>query len=692
MTIARLQVTPKIESRTSSFAADSYSTNGIHETLDGKKYFVKRPGYTLFSNQLPASKAQGIFQALSGLYAVSNNTLYTVAASGSTISLGAISTNNTFPSISINQTANKTATSSAITQDFSTAGSFSFVVPSSVTKVTATIIGGGGAGGNGHASGYSASGGGGSGGYVVQNITVTPGQTVSIVVGTGGTVSGAQGGAGGNGTSSIVTYAATPYTAGGGSGGGANTGSGGTAGAGGTPSGTAGTAVVSPNPDGTRGGNSYYSVLTGTTTGGAGGPWNGGYGAEVAGSPGIYGGGGGGGTGSNNSGTWKAGGAGAAGFVRITYTPVLTPGTIPGAGSTLFMHDGAVAYTYTPGGVTATKVTSAGFPTDPLCHGAVYIDGYMLVFTTTGRLYNSAIEDPSTWDALNFVSAEVEPDQGVALAKHLNYAVAFGQWSTEFFFDAAYATGSPFQVSTSSRLGIGCASGNTVANSDQTLVFVGQSQTNGKAVYILDGLNPIKISTRYIERYLDSDTLSNARSYCTKVRGHTLYILTMPDSNITLVYDFEEQSWYRWTSGAAETYFLPTFYTTDETSYYVVDNLNSQIYRLSSITYQDNGNPIYCRIVLPLEDSGTNKPKFYRRVEVVGDKVTGTAYISRSDNDYGGYSIARGVSLSANRSWLNQWGKSNRRAWQILVYDNIPLRLEALEVTFDVGGMDNAQG
>jgi len=690
MTMARLPLVPKIESRSSSFGADSYSTNGMYESSADKRFFVKRPGYTLFSNNLPAQKAQGIYQALSGLFAVSNNILYKVSSSGSVTSLGAISTNNSYPSISFNQTGNRVANSTAITQDYTTAGSFSFVVPANVTTISATIIGGGGAGGNGHSTGYSASGGGGSGGYLVQNITVTPGQTVSISVGAGGVAGVGNGSAGGNGTASTVTYAATPYTAGGGNGGGANTGGGGAAGAGGTPGGTSGTAVVSPNPNGTNGGNSQYSIIAGTTTGGIGGAWNGGYGAEVAGTAGTYGGGGGGGTGSNNSGTWQPGGAGGNGFIRITYTPVLTAGTIPGAGTTIFMHDGKVAYTYTPGGASVTQVVAAGFPTDPLCPGVAYIDGYMLVLTTTGRLYSSGIDDPSTWNALDFVSAEVEPDQGVALAKHLNYAVAFGQWSTEFFHDVGYATGSPFQVNTSARLGIGCASGNTVANSDQTVVFVGQSQTNGKAVYLLDGLSPTKISTRYIDRYLEADTLSEARAYCLKIKGHTLYVLTMPASNITLVYDFEEREWYRWTSGATETYFKPTYYTTDETSYYVMDNLNSSIYRLSAITYQDNGNPIYCRIVLPLQDSGTNKYKFYRRVEVIGDKVDATAYISKSDNDFAGYSLARSVSLSRNRSWLNQWGRANRRAWQILIYDNVPVRLEALEVTFDIGGIDSA--
>jgi len=689
MPIARLSLTPMIESRDSNFNADSYSTNGVYESIDNRKFFVKRPGYTLFSDSLPAQKAQGIYQALSGLFAVSNNTLYKVSSAGAVTSLGAISTDNSYPAISFNQTGNREVSSAAVTLDYSAAGAFSFVVPANVTTITATIIGGGGAGGNGFSSGYSASGGGGSGGFLIQNITVVPGQTVSVAVGTGGAVGGGNGSAGGNGTASTVTYAATPYTAGGGNGGGANVGSGGAPGAGGSPGGTAGAALF--GADGTRGGNSYYSTITGTSTGGIGGAWNGGYGAEVAGLPGVYGGGGGGGTGSQNSGTWEPGGKGGSGFVRLTYTPVLTAGTIPGAGTTVFMHDGKVAYTYTPGGAGVAQVTAAGFPADPLCPGVAYIDGYMLVFTTTGRLYSSGIDDPATWNALDFVSAEVEPDQGVALAKHLNYAVAFGQWSTEFFSDAGYATGSPFQVNTSARLGIGCASGHTVANSDQTVVFVGQSQTNGKAVYILNGLSPTKISTRYIEKFLDADTLSAARAYCTKVRGHTLYILTMPDSNITLVYDFEEREWYRWTSGENETYYLPTFYTTDESSYYVMDNLNSKIYRLSSITYQDNGNPIYCRIVLPLQDSGTNKPKFYRRVEVVGDKVEATAYISKSDNDYSGYSIGRGVSLSRNRSWLNQWGRANRRAWQVLVYDNSPIRLEALEITFDIGGLDNVQ-
>ena len=214
-------------------------------------------------------------------------------------------------------------------------------------------------------------------------------------------------------------------------------------------------------------------------------------------------------------------------------------------------------YYITSGGLTLTAVGSP--PTGPYCPGLVYLDNTVYIGiaggTNSGRIYGSNIEDPTTWNALNYISATSEPDGLVAIAKQLNYLVAFGQWTTQFFYDAGNATGSPLNVNLAATLNIGCANGNSVASIEQTTLWVGTSLSEGRSVYLMDGLSPVKVSNRYIDKYLNGDAMTNVRSYCLKISGHSLYVLTLKDSNVTFVFDLDEKAWYQWSSqsGGTET-------------------------------------------------------------------------------------------------------------------------------------------
>jgi hypothetical protein len=69
--------------------------------------------------------------------------------------------------------------------EYTTAGSYSFLVPDGVTSISAVAVGAGGGGGS---TGGSGGGGGGGGGLGWKNnITVIPGQSYTVVVGIGGT-------------------------------------------------------------------------------------------------------------------------------------------------------------------------------------------------------------------------------------------------------------------------------------------------------------------------------------------------------------------------------------------------------------------------------------------------------------------------------------------------------------------------
>ena len=167
-------------------------------------------------------------------------------------------------------------------------------------------------------------------------------------------------------------------------------------------------------------------------------------------------------------------------------------------------------------------------------------------------IYNSTLSDPTAWNALDFISANIEPGSGVAIAKAQNYLIALKSWSTEFFYDAANPVGSPLSPVMNAFTLIGCASGDSVASIDGTIAWVSKTRQKGRAVHIMAGLEQQKVSTPDIERILNADALTNVYAYGVKISGHTFYVLGLKDSGITLVYDFTSQSWALWTSMTAQ--------------------------------------------------------------------------------------------------------------------------------------------
>lgn len=359
---------------------------------------------------------------------------------------------------------------------------------------------------------------------------------------------------------------------------------------------------------------------------------------------------------------------------------------------------------------TATVVTDNTI-TGTWCPGFPYLDGFcFLLDEDTGRIYNSTIYDPNLWDAANFILATSEADEPVALARHLNYIVAFSKKGTEFFYNAGNAAGSPLALNESAYLEIGCLNGYTIAHPEQSLIWLGEAVNFGRSVYMLNGLSPVKVSTPYIEKYLnilDNTDLAagQVRAFCIKIAGHTMYVLNLLNRDWTFVYDLDEKKWYQWTSqdddttgyDGTEEYFLPVSmaanieYASSDLAIYAQDNSTGKIYTINPDVPTDDGEHIYFRAVSSLEDSGTTKRKFYRRVEAVGDKIEGTLAIRHTDDDYATWSTRRTVTLSDTRPILYQNGTGRRRAWEIFSSSDVPIRLSSLEMDFDIGEMGLGQ-
>ena len=399
----------------------------------------------------------------------------------------------------------------------------------------------------------------------------------------------------------------------------------------------------------------------------------------------------------------SGGGTTATGTVQLT-SGVVTSITITNKGSGYTPSDTITfTFTATTGSGVAASAQLSGFPSGPLVPGACYLDTYTVIASPNGEIYTSNANDPTTWNALNYITAEAEPDQLVGIGKHLNYIVTFGQWSIDWFYDAGTYPGSPLAVAAPYHIELGCANGDSIVSFENIIVWVGTSRDAGPSVYAISGTAPTKLSTPFIDRILQNSTLADIRAYALRINGHTFYVLTLADLNVTIVYDVNEKVWTQWTMWAvgdadsgvpgiyAEQYFRPSFFTQISDTYYLLDDDNGTLYTMSDHVYNDSGAPIYYRAVTDIIDGGTTKRKFFNRLEIVGDKVPAVMNIRHTNDDYKNWSPYRSVNLDKQRPQVYQSGAARRRAWEFLCTDNQPLRLLAAEVDFDIGELEASE-
>jgi hypothetical protein len=339
---------------------------------------------------------------------------------------------------------------------------------------------------------------------------------------------------------------------------------------------------------------------------------------------------------------------------------------------------------------TASGTTTLTFTTSypgTTVSGAVFVDGYYVVGTPEGLLYNSNVEDPTTWQAINYIGVVSDADPLVAIGRTINYIVTFGSHHMEFFYDAGTSPGSPFLPYQNAVLQFGAASEDSLVQMDNTLIWMGTTKQKGFQVIALAGQTPQVISNPYIERIINQANPDYAYAFSIKISGHSLYVLTLRDLGYTLVYDFAQQGWTYWTSteNNVEGYFRGQYYTKFQDMDLLQHNINGAIYEFDPNTYEDYGNPIavFCRT--PLMDFGNNSRKFYGDVQVIGDKVDSYALLRYTNDDYVTYSAWQNVNLNTSKSNVNRNGQGRRRSFDLLHADNVPLRLEYLEVSVEQG-------
>ncbi len=364
--------------------------------------------------------------------------------------------------------------------------------------------------------------------------------------------------------------------------------------------------------------------------------------------------------------------------------------SILGAIPKMVLGNGKKAYAYTvAGGLTADLHTiDSDYPIETV-KGFAYLNGPIYVMQPQAVIWGSAINSvsvPGDWDPLNFIRAQIEPDDGVFMSKQLVYVVALKQWSTEYFFDAGNPTGSPLGSVQGMKVHYGCAHADSVQKVDDVLIFLSTNQTASLQIAMLNQGAFKVVSTPSIDRLLNGIDIDTIYSWQLKINGHSFYVITFKDSNLTLAYDIVQDLWFQWTDHLGN-YFPIIASSYDANGNHLLQHESSgSMFTIDSSSYTDMLRPIIVDIITPNFDADTYRTKQLNIMKFVGDQVEGsTLQVRRSQDDYNTWSNWRNVDLSVKTPMLTNCGSFKKRAYHLRHKSNTPFRIRAVEVQYDVG-------
>lgn len=374
------------------------------------------------------------------------------------------------------------------------------------------------------------------------------------------------------------------------------------------------------------------------------------------------------------------------GTVNATAGRLYTFSACLGATPKLFFQNGTKGYTYdTSGGLV--EVTDVDYPATTV-PGNAYLDATTYVMDEMANIYGSDINNPAAWDSLNLIKAQIEPDKGVALASQLVYVIAFKQWSTEVFYDAANTSGSPLSSVSGAKVSAGCRAAGSVQDIDGALIWISATRAGQVGVMLMENLKAVVISTPSIERLLHDADFSTVWSFKAKIPGHRLYVVTLPLSNLTLVYDLSSGLWSQW-EGLGLNYFPFLASSFDDDQQVLLQHTtNGKLYQLDILEFLDDGEIIQVDIYTPNYDGNTRVKKYLNIMDIVADQTPGSVLkVRNNDDDYNPkkWTNFRTVDLSTKRPMLTKGGTFRRRSFHFQHRSNTALRIKAIELHLMLG-------
>jgi hypothetical protein len=380
---------------------------------------------------------------------------------------------------------------------------------------------------------------------------------------------------------------------------------------------------------------------------------------------------------------------------KFQFTGVPTPGgssiIFNGNNTTAIVGSGGYAYVFQNGVLTSLQGGGAsGFPANAV-PGIVYLDGYCYAMDYTGSIWQSSAQNTiigaGSWSG-NQITAAIDADYGIALAKQVIYVVAIKTWTTQFFYDAGNPVGSSLSPLPGALFNFGCLSADTFAELDGVLFWATQSKEGTYSIVMVDNVSPKFISTPAIERQLDLGSQGSYYAAAYQHAGHKFYFITNVTNNVSMVYDVGQGLWYLWTDYQGNYYPIGARTVDPDGNEWHQRISDGSIFEMKG-DYQypnDYGNIVPVDVYTPNFDAGVDRIKFLPMMRFNADQTNGSKIAIRcSDDDYQTWSNPRTVDLSKKRPILPDCGSFYRRALHIRHHANTPFRVKSIDLQMGIG-------
>jgi hypothetical protein len=246
--------------------------------------------------------------------------------------------------------------------------------------------------------------------------------------------------------------------------------------------------------------------------------------------------------------------------------------------------------TFTGPPVGFNQITDPNF--SPANTVTYYDEYFVLPQANTNQWFFSQILDGTTYNALDFETAEVNPGFVMAIVNQQENLLIFCQKAIETWYDTG-ANDNPFARYDGATIERGCAAPLAVVKEDNSVFFMGDDLI----FYRLDGVLLHRISTHAIEQAWSSyPTVSDCFVFSYTYSGHKFIVVTFISGNATWVFDISTNLWHERVSYVAAT---PTggrwrgnCAIIFNNQVLIGDSMSGQIGYLSPTTYTEFGQPI----------------------------------------------------------------------------------------------------
>lgn len=353
-------------------------------------------------------------------------------------------------------------------------------------------------------------------------------------------------------------------------------------------------------------------------------------------------------------------------------------------------------YTYTmasdPGSSAApvgSYVITSGFVriTDPDFPGATtvtFLNGYFVVSVPNSAQFNiSALYDGSSWDALDFATAESDPDNLVRVMAENGQLVLFGEKTTEFWGDSG-AADFPFARIGASAIEWGLAARWSLTKYMDSLVFLRRNRLGQVQVCALQGYSATALSSPEMDyNFSQYGAVEDATAFSYMLAGHPFYVINFPTGDESWQFDGQSKSWSRRMSGEIGRYrgemqanYLNRSYVSDATT--------GKIYLIDEETYTEDGETIVREWISRHQSTGdySHFSQMWIEMEAGVGLVSGQGEnpkimmsISRDGGHTWGAEIVREFGKIGEYRWravFNRLGRSRDWLYKFRVTDPVP--------------------